>query len=220
MITLLGTLESTLWMSHFVSGPLYPTALSVLATSQSNLSEPSHDFAIPQNVKAVRRDTRLSNIQQFLSTLMRPSGFDDNHYRQLIQQASNYFLLDGRMYRKYRNTLSLHDALPILYWEWNTSGAPVWFILNFTDLGYCDHTAGNTWKYTLNEPLWNITGTFFGKIQGLPTDYLTRKPWSCDLGNCECTDHFLWIVRNMDFSRFSNLYSHSFNSVSSHDLRL
>ena len=74
---------------------------------------------------------------------------------------------------------------------WNTSGASIWFILNFTDLGHCDHTAGNTGKYTLNEPLWNITGTFFGKIQGLPTDYLIRKPWSCDLGNCECTEHFL-----------------------------
>ena len=53
-------------------------------TSQSDLSEPSHDFTIPRNAKAVRRDIKLSNIRQFLSTLTRPSGFDDDHYRQLI----------------------------------------------------------------------------------------------------------------------------------------
>ena len=50
----------------------------------------------------------------------------------------------------------------------------VWFILNFTDWEHLDHTIRNTVKYTLNEPLGNTTSTFFGEIQGLPTDYLIR----------------------------------------------
>jgi len=33
-------------------------------------------------------------------------------------------------------------------------------------------------------------GTFFGKIQGLPTDYLIRTLWSHDLESCECTEQF------------------------------
>ena len=52
----------------------------------------------------------------------------------------------------------------------NIFGTPVWFLLNFTDWGHWDHTIRNTVKYTLNEPLGNITSTFFGEIQGLPTD--------------------------------------------------
>jgi hypothetical protein len=67
----------------------------------------------------------------------------------------------------------------------------VGLILNFTDWEHHDHTNWNTIKYTVNEPLGNITGTFFGKIQGLPTDYPVRSPWSHDLENCECTESFL-----------------------------
>jgi len=33
-------------------------------------------------------------------------------------------------------------------------------------------------------------GTFFGKILGLPTDYLIGTLWSHDLGNCEHTEQF------------------------------
>ena len=75
----------------------------------------------------------------------------------------------------------------------NISDAQFWFILNFTDWEHCDHITGNTAKYTVNEPLGNITGTFFGKIQGFPTDYLIRSLWSHDLGYCQYTEHFLWI---------------------------
>ena len=66
---------------------------------------------------------------------------------------------------------------------WNTSSTLFWFFLNFTDWGHCDHTIGNTGKYTVNEPLGNIEGTFFGNIQSVPTDYLIRTLQSHDLGN-------------------------------------
>ena len=42
---------------------------------------------------------------------------------------------------------------------------------------------GNTGKYTVNEPLRNIEGTFLGNIQGVPMDYLIRTLQSHDLGN-------------------------------------
>ena len=45
------------------------------------------------------------------------------------------------------------------------------------------HTIGNTGKYTINEPLRNIKGTFFGNIQSVPMDYLIGTLQSHDLGN-------------------------------------
>ena len=71
----------------------------------------------------------------------------------------------------------------------DTPNVPVWnilvtlfrLILNFTDLEHCDQTDGNTAKDTANEPLGNITGTFFGKIQDVPTTFLFRTSWSHDL---------------------------------------
>ena len=73
----------------------------------------------------------------------------------------------------------------------NTFGTLPRFFLNFTDWGHCDHTIGNTGKYTVNEPLGNIEGTFFGDIQSVPMDYLIRTPQSHDLGNWGLTEGFL-----------------------------
>src|ERR1700759_2343667 len=43
---------------------------------------------------------------------------------------------------------------------------------------------------TANEPLRNITGTFFGKPQGLPSVYLMGTLWSHDLEHYKCTGSF------------------------------
>ena len=72
----------------------------------------------------------------------------------------------------------------------NILGTSLRLILNFTDLEHCDHTAGDITKEIANEPLRNTTSTFFGKLQGEPTDYLIRTLWSHDLEHCECTEHF------------------------------
>jgi len=68
---------------------------------------------------------------------------------------------------------------------------PFWLTLNFTDSEHCDRADGNTAGNTVNEPLGNITGTFFGKIQDVPTTFLFRTSWSHDLVHCECTGCFL-----------------------------
>ena len=73
----------------------------------------------------------------------------------------------------------------------NISDTWFWFILSFTDWEHCDHITGNTAKYTVNEPLRNITGTFFGKIQDVPIDYLIGTSQSHDWEHCECTDDSL-----------------------------
>src|ERR1700753_3105118 len=66
----------------------------------------------------------------------------------------------------------------------------LWYIplvlSKFPSLVHCDHTDGNT----ANEPLGNITGTFFGKPQGLPSVYLMGTPQSHDLEHCKCTGSF------------------------------
>ena len=43
----------------------------------------------------------------------------------------------------------------------------------------------------MDEPLRHITGTFFGKIQDVPMDYLIGTSQSHDLEHCECTDDSL-----------------------------
>ena len=42
---------------------------------------------------------------------------------------------------------------------------------------------GDTAQYTANEPLRDITGTFFGKIQDVPMVYLIRTLQSHDPEN-------------------------------------
>ena len=73
----------------------------------------------------------------------------------------------------------------------NISGTPLWLIFNFTGWEHCNHTAGETTKNSLNEPLGNITVTFFGKILNFPKIFPMGKSQSHDLEHCECTDHFL-----------------------------
>ena len=43
----------------------------------------------------------------------------------------------------------------------------------------------------MSEPLRDIIGTFFGKIQNVPKDYLIRTSQSHDQEHCECPEHFL-----------------------------
>ena len=47
---------------------------------------------------------------------------------------------------------------------WVISGTLFQLILNFTDWEHCNPITGDTAKNSLNEPLKNITGTFFGKF--------------------------------------------------------
>ena len=70
---------------------------------------------------------------------------------------------------------------------WFTSSTLFWLILNFTGWEHRDHTTGNTAKYSLNEPLRNITGTFFGKIKGVPITFPMGTSQSHDLGHCKHT---------------------------------
>ena len=44
------------------------------------------------------------------------------------------------------------------------SSSPFWLIFNFTGREHCNRTTEDTAKKILNEPLWNITVTFLGKI--------------------------------------------------------
>ena len=69
--------------------------------------------------------------------------------------------------------------------------SPFWLILSFAGWEHCDHTTGNTAKKTLNEPLRDITVTFFGKFQNVPMVFPMGKSQSHDLEHCKCPDHLL-----------------------------
>ena len=73
----------------------------------------------------------------------------------------------------------------------NMSDSPFWLIFYFTGWEHCDHTIGNTAKNTLNEPLRDITVTFFGKFQNIPMVFPMGKSQSHDLEHCKCTDRLL-----------------------------
>jgi hypothetical protein len=106
----------------------------------------------------------------------------------------------------------------------NIFGTPFWFVLNFTDWEHCGHTTGDIAKDTVNEPLGNIMGTFFGEIHGLPIDYLIRTLWSHDLGNCEHTEQFFLNepLRNIVGTFFGKIHSvpmdYLMGTLQSHDL--
>jgi len=74
---------------------------------------------------------------------------------------------------------------------WFISSTPFWRILGFTGWEHHGHTTGDTAKYSLNEPLRNITVTFFGKLGVYPIHYLMGTSQSHDLEHCECTSCFL-----------------------------
>jgi len=83
------------------------------------------------------------------------------------------------------------------------SGTSFWLILDFTGLGHHSHTTGDTAKNSLNEPLGNITVTFFGKIQDVPINFLMGTSWSHDLEHCKCTSHFLgWGIAGKIVGKF------------------
>ena len=53
------------------------------------------------------------------------------------------------------------------------------------------------WPFPVNEPLGRIMGTFFGKIQDVPMDYLIGTLQSHDWEHCECPgDVLCWVHCN------------------------
>ena len=70
---------------------------------------------------------------------------------------------------------------------WVISGTPFQLILNFTSWEHCSPITGDTAKNSLNEPLRDITGTFFGKIWDVPVIFPMGTLRSHDLGHCKCT---------------------------------
>src|ERR1700760_684379 len=94
------------------------------------------------------------------------------------------------IYTKF-GTLWVYDGYTINVPFRIISGTPFWLILNFTSWEHHNHTTGKTAKNTLNEPLRNITGTFFGNIQDVPIIFPKGTSQSHDLEHCKCIDHFL-----------------------------
>ncbi|KAJ2936233.1 hypothetical protein H1R20_g861, partial [Candolleomyces eurysporus] len=75
-----------------------PTA-SVLQQSSTGL-----DYAsVPRSEKATAKDLKIVDITNYLSTLDRPEGISDGEFAKFVRLALNFFILDGRLFRKERN---------------------------------------------------------------------------------------------------------------------
>ena len=70
--------------------------------------KPDHPTTIPRSAKAIECDRKLEVVRQFLETQKRPSDFSDEKYRQFIRQATGYFIMNGKLFRKN------HDSGPQL----------------------------------------------------------------------------------------------------------
>ena len=84
--------------------PAPPLSLVLHAEPPSpDIPELSSAIAIPRSDKAAKREQRLDTIREFLTTLKRPPDFSDEGYRQFIRQATDYFVNDGKLFRKNRD---------------------------------------------------------------------------------------------------------------------
>ena len=80
--------------------PTPPTSPST-ASRSSTPSLPAEE--IPRSDKALIKDGKLSIIRRFLTTLNRPPGLSDEEYRRFLRQASDYFVVERKMFRRGRN---------------------------------------------------------------------------------------------------------------------
>ena len=99
-------LEATSPQSPYDPAPSLSLALESLSVFHSGTNPPdpsSSDLTLPRTDKALRREAKIIAIKNFLSTLKRPDGLSDDEYRQFIRQASDYYLLDTRLFRKVRD---------------------------------------------------------------------------------------------------------------------
>ena len=96
-------------------------------SSSSNDSESDPPTVIPRSVKAIERDQRLDVVRQFLTTLERPPDLSDEKYRQFMRQAMDYFVTDGKLFRKNRDNgpqlvPDLDDRLPLIQYAHDNLG--------------------------------------------------------------------------------------------------
>jgi len=91
------------------------------------------------------------------------------------------------LYRKWYTVVVMMGTFKMYHFGSSTAHRSGSFWVLLTGNIVITHTTGNTAKNSLNEPLRNITGTFFGKIQDVPITFLMGTSWSHDLGHCECT---------------------------------
>jgi hypothetical protein len=81
-------------------------------SSRSPSPEPNTTTEIPRSAKACEREERLGIIKEFLTSLKRPENITDERYRQLIRQATDYFVLEDRLYRRNRDPEGSPQLVP------------------------------------------------------------------------------------------------------------
>jgi hypothetical protein len=90
-------------------------------------SPPLLDAPIPRSAKSQLRDQKLDVIKSFLLDPRRPDHLSDEEYRQFIRQASDYFVLDGLLFRKARDNKALlvpdpRERLPLIQYAHDNLG--------------------------------------------------------------------------------------------------
>jgi hypothetical protein len=93
-----------------VPNPLtHPPMLFVLLGT----AEINSETRIPHSNVAKAQDLRILNIWKFLEDQTRPSELTDKEYNTLVNVLRQYFIIDGRMWRKHmqrKHQLVVHKA--------------------------------------------------------------------------------------------------------------
>ncbi|KAJ2934659.1 hypothetical protein H1R20_g2456, partial [Candolleomyces eurysporus] len=61
------------------------------------------ELEIPRSSKAIERDRLIEDIRTYLDTLRRPSGLTEDEYKKFIRYAFDFFVMDGKLFRKDRH---------------------------------------------------------------------------------------------------------------------
>ncbi|RXW12346.1 hypothetical protein EST38_g13510 [Candolleomyces aberdarensis] len=84
------------------SAPLASTVSPAVSVLQN--SPTTREYAsVPRSEKAIAKDQRLRDVGNYLSTLSRPVGLTGEGFAKFLRFALNFFVLDGRLFRKERN---------------------------------------------------------------------------------------------------------------------
>jgi hypothetical protein len=90
------------FVSHYLAAddlPVIPDSPTALVYSIATSNQ-----EIPRTEDAKRQDKYLSIVEEFLRTADRPLDYSASQIRRLVRYAANFFLFDGKLWRKRPNT--------------------------------------------------------------------------------------------------------------------
>ena len=103
---------------HCINNELHPSptilnATYLLTNAIEEVDEEvvdAYDGDWPRSKKAVKEDEKIDMVKKWFASPTRPPDFSDDHYANFMRYARNFFLRDGKLWR--RDQQSYHKIVP------------------------------------------------------------------------------------------------------------